>query len=398
MPLRIDDSKATHLFFAQDEKQRICLGCGKVQRYDYKSSGRNFYVLAGLRYVDGQLVYCHNGRCPLRYKPMHPPEELALAPLGKGHGYDVIASIGQLRYGESLTRDEIRARLQREFPELVISVRQVETLYKLYGALVSGTTLKDPAVTKLIQGNKAIVLALDGAKPIKDHESVWFVRDVISGVTLAALAMRSCTKDALVRLLKPIKGFARAIGVPVVGVVSDAEPKVRAAVKAVFPKVRHQLCQFHYVGNLADPLVTKDRALHKAISESVPELGQIERKVQEDAAAKGTTLSKGQASVIGDLCETIRAVLRRPGKPPFDPPGLRLFKELQELRQIAQQMKGAKKGGPIYRRSSIFWPLSTTSATTKSGSASSTRTSMTSQTSSSSKRRQPRGPSVFFAR
>ena len=85
--------------------------CGEPQRYDYKSSGRYFYVLAGLRYVDGQIVYCHNGRCPLRYKPMHPPKELTLAPPSKGHGFDVIACVGRLRYGERLTRPEIKTRL-----------------------------------------------------------------------------------------------------------------------------------------------------------------------------------------------------------------------------------------------------------------------------------------------
>src|SRR6267143_427799 len=101
MRTQIDDSKVTHLFFAQEE--RICPGCGEPQRYDYKSSGRYFYLLSGLKYLDGQIVYCHNGRCPLRYKPMHPLEELAYAPPKKGHGFDVIARIGQLRYGDELT-------------------------------------------------------------------------------------------------------------------------------------------------------------------------------------------------------------------------------------------------------------------------------------------------------
>lgn len=351
MPPKVDGSRATRHFFAF--QNRTCPGCGKAQRYKYKSSGRHFFHLSGLQYVDAQIVYCDNGRCALRFKPMHPPEELARAPLRKGYGFDVIARIGQMRYSNSLTRLEIKSRLGKEFPLLVISERQVENLYKLYGALVSGTTLQDPAVIKLIKKNKALVLSLDGAKPIKDHESVWFVRDVISGVTLAALAMRSCTTKALVRLLKPIKEFAASIGVPVVGVVSDAEPKNRAAVKAVFPRARHQLCQFHYVGNLADPLVKEDRKLHKCIKESLSGLGEVERKIQEDAIAKLSALSKPQASVLGDLCETIRAVLHRTGKPPFDPPGLRLFKELQELREIAQQMKRAKKGGPTYKRSSI---------------------------------------------
>lgn len=396
MPPKPDGSVATRHFFPFDD--RTCLGCGQPQRYKYKSSGRYFYQLGGLQYVDAQIVYCCNGRCPLRFMPMHPPRELAMAAPKKKYGFDVIACIGHMRYRDTLTRLEILTRLGKEVPQLVISEREVEVLYKLYGALVAGTTLKDPAVIKVIKKNKAIVLSLDGAKPIKDHESVWFVRDLVSGVTLAAIAMRSCTKKALVRLLRPIKEFARSIGVPVVGVVSDAESKVRSAVKDVFPRVRHQLCQFHYVGNLAEPLVKKDHKLHKAIKESMPELGDIERKIQQEVATKGSSLSKPHASVLGDLCEIIRTLLRRPGKPPFDPPGLKLFQELQELRQVAQEMKRAKKGGPIYRRSSIFSRSLTSSETTRKGFVTSTRTSTKWQTSSSSRPRRPGEPSAFSAR
>ncbi len=398
MPHPIDDSKATHLFFPQKDADRTCPGCGRPQRYKYKSSGHYFYLLDGLRFVTGQIVYCDNGRCPLRFKAMHPPEELALVPQHKLHGFDAIATIGHMRFRDHLTRSEILGRLGKDFPRLAISERQVETLYKLYGALISGTTMKDPAVIKKIKSKRAIVLSLDGAKPIKDQESVWFIRDLISGVTLAARAMRSCTKPALVDLLKSIKEFARTIGVPVVGVVSDAEPKVRAAVKAVFPRVRHQLCQLHYVTNLAEPLVNKDRQLHKDIKESMPGLGQIEREIQTDAESKGSSLSKPQASALGDLCEMIRAVLKRTGKPPLNPPGLRLFQELNELRQMAQEMRVAKKGGPICRRSLSFSRSSRSSVTTRSVSAGSMRTSAMSPTSSSSRRRQPRAQSASCAR
>ena len=198
MRTKIDPTKATHIFFPQ--KDRVCPGCGEPQRYDYKSSGRYFYLLSGLNFLEGQIVCCHNGHCALRYKPMHPAEELAYAPTKKGHGFDVIARVGQHRYGDKLTRLEILARLEKEYPDLVISERQVENLYKLYGKLVSGSTLMDREVIAAMKGNKVIVLSLDGAKPIRNNDSVWFVRDVVSGITLAAQAMTSCTAEALVKL------------------------------------------------------------------------------------------------------------------------------------------------------------------------------------------------------
>lgn len=344
MCLKIDDSKATHISLPQPPEGRTCPACGEEQRYYYKSSGRYFYLRSGLKYLDGQIVYCHNGQCPLRFKPMHPPEELALVPPLKGYGFDVIASIGQSRYGEELRRLEIKAQLARDFPLVEISERQIETLYKLYGQLVSGSTLKDPEVIAKIKANKVMVLSTDGAKPIRNNDSVWFVRDVVSGITLAAMAMTSCTKAALVKLLIPIKEFARRHNVHVVGIVSDKESKILAAVKQVFPKARHQYCQLHYVANLAKPLVKQDLELANEVrKEARGEVGKIEESTKENTGP-GKSLNPAQAKVILRLCEGIRSVLRFPGRPPFEPPGLRLLEQLRTLRDLVHKM-GREKGG-----------------------------------------------------
>ena len=134
MRLQINDSKVTTLFFPA--KSRTCPACGHEQRYAYKSCGRHFFQLDGVYYVDGQIVRCLNGRCPLVYKVMHPPEEDALVGRKKGFGFDVIARIGHLRFNDVLTRLEIKERLGAEHPSLVISERQVEVLFNLYAKLV----------------------------------------------------------------------------------------------------------------------------------------------------------------------------------------------------------------------------------------------------------------------
>jgi hypothetical protein len=394
MRLQINDSKVTHLFFASTE--RTCPGCGREQRYAYKSSGRHFYQLDGLYYLDAQIVHCFNGQCPLRYRRMHPPGELALVPPKKGFGFDVIARIGQLRFGRKLTRAEIKARLAIDHPALEISERQVEYLFDLYGELVAGTVLTDPEVIKRIRANKAMVLSIDGSKPMRDHESVWFVRDLMSGITLAAAAMGSCTTAALVGLLTPVKLFAREHGVAVAGIVSDAEPVVRSGVRKVFPKIRHQLCQFHYVDNLADPLAKEDRKLREAVKEAMRDLGKIESAIKADHS-KGGGLTKAQTELLEEVGDGIRSILRDNGKPPFEPPGLILVEKLKVLRKLVAQMT-REKGGAFFGHSSNSSPSQTKSKRTKVGSVSSTRTSGTSEKSSLQKVRQPRERNASFAR
>ena len=354
MPLRIDSSKATRHFFAQ--QTRCCPACGHEQRYNYKSSGRYFYCNDGLHYVDGQIVYCYNGACPLRFKPMHPPEELSLAAPLQGHGFDVIATIGQLRYGEGLKRSAIHMRLAQDYPALKISERQVQELWELYGELVSGSTLTDHKVIAKIKRGKVMVLSLDGAKPIRNNDSVWFVRDVVSGITLAAQAMTSCTTEALVKLLEPINVFSRGHKIPVVGVVSDKEAKILAAVRRVFPRARHQYCQLHYVTNLAKPLAKQDQELLKETRKAMRgKVGEIQKAIKEDTGP-GKALSRSQSEVLVDLCEGIRSALRFGGKQPFEPPGLKLIEQLTGLRELICKMK-REKGGLIFVRWTSFSSL-----------------------------------------
>jgi hypothetical protein len=353
MAVPINDSKATRLFFPQKPENRLCPACGHPQRYDYKSSGRHFYQLTGLYYVDGQIVYCHNGTCSLRYKPMHPPEELLLAPPGRGHGFDVMACIGHRRYGDEMTRPEIKAWLEAHHPALVISERQIQNLWELYGALVSQSTLADPAVIAKIKTNRVMVLSLDGAKPILGQDAVWFVRDLVSGITLAAKAMASCTTASLVELLTPLKRFAQKHRVQVVGIVSDKENKLVAAVKGVFPKVRHQYCQLHFVTNLAKPLVKADRKLLGEVRESLSgKVADVEKLIQAHTG-KGQALSQDESAMLQELCLAIRSVLRFNAKPPFDPPGLRLLENLSALRELVRQMR-LEKGALLPRPSQDY--------------------------------------------
>lgn len=324
---------------------RVCPACGKPQRYDYKSSGRSIRRLDEFLFLEVQIVFCRNGRCPLVRKGMHPPEEWALSPAYERFGSDVIAACGLLHFVEGLGRDAIVARLKKEHG-VQMSPRTANRLFDLFGALVSGSHLEDPMLIQELQKQRVMVLSLDGAEPIKGCDPVWFVRDVTSGLVLAARAMKSCrAADISALLLLPVKTFAEAHGIRIVGVVSDAEDNIRAAVRTTLPGVPHQLCQIHYVKNLAKPLKAADGALHRELKKEARGLRQIERDIRDATEPEGELSTEDGESLL-DICTAIRSVLKDGGKLPFKPPGLKLFEQLVELQRALAEM-ARKKGGPL---------------------------------------------------
>lgn len=323
---------------------RCCPVCGGRQRYDYKSSGRSIRRLDEFLFVEVQIAYCTNGRCPLVRKGMHPPEEWALSPAYERFGSDVIAACGLLHFVEKLGRDAIVSRLRTQYG-VEMSPRTANRLFDLYGALVSGSHLDDPLLIRELQKQRVMVISLDGAEPIKGCDPVWFVRDVTSGLVLAAKAMSSCRgQDIAALLLQPVKEFAERHRIRIVGVVSDAEDNIRAAVRTTLPGVPHQLCQIHYVKNLAKPLKAADGSLHRELKKGARGLRQLERDIRAAADSPGDLDAQDAESLL-DICTAIRSVLKDGGKLPFKPPGLKLFEQLIELQEALAEM-AREKGGP----------------------------------------------------
>ena len=76
-------------------------------------------------------------------------------------------------------------------------------------------------------------------------------------------------------LLREVK--ASLPPVPVKGIISDGEKAIGAAVREVFPKIPHQLCQIHYLRDAAKPIVEADRHAATQLKAQVRGIRPIER-------------------------------------------------------------------------------------------------------------------------
>lgn len=74
---------------------------------------------------------------------------------------------------------------------------------------------------------------------------------------LGAANLQPASAAVLDGLLRPVQ----ETGLPVLGVISDAQESIRLAVARVFPGVPHQACQYHARREAAEPLWEPDRHL-----------------------------------------------------------------------------------------------------------------------------------------
>jgi len=120
--------------------------------------------------------------------------------------------------------------------------------------------------------NGGLIIPLDGLAPEGGEPQLWFIRELLSGVTLGSGWMTQQDHTAFESFLKPLKKLPW----PILAVLSDKQTGLAPAIATVLPKSKHQFCQAHYLGNLAKPLIQDDSTLCVEIRKAVRgEIGKL---------------------------------------------------------------------------------------------------------------------------
>ena len=164
------------------------------------------------------------------------------------------------------------------------------------------------------------------------------LRDCLSGTVLLARSLLSSTASDVAALLREV---VAAVGVPVIGVISDGQPSIRKAIRQVLPGVPHQLCQFHFLREAAHPVYEADRHAKKELKKQVRGIRAIER------ASEGR--SDPEAAVVSGYCAAVRSAITDDGRAPLAASGLKLKKRLE---RIADSLDRATQKGAARRASS----------------------------------------------
>lgn len=247
------------------------------------------------------------------------------------YGFDVLALVGELRFRQHLTIAEITAELTKR--GVVTSERNAMRLYERYLTLLraSVTAHVRQSLEQVVQENKGIMLSMDGVQPEKGSEILYVVREVFSGTILAARNLKSGSTAELQTLLKPVKD----LGFPVIGLVSDGQQSIRLAMSGLWPDAPYQYCQYHYLKDIAKPVVDADRKLKTGIKKTLRGIREIEKQVEKETSP--------EAEIAKDYLAAVRSVLLEDGNPPLDLPGVRIYESAQAIQQSLERSL-SKKG------------------------------------------------------
>ena len=294
-----------------------CWSCGGVLWVAYHNRRRLTLLDAVVQFT---LVIrrCRTPSCA-RYRRAYRPEEEGALALPHGEfGLDVIALVGQLRYGEHRSVPEIHHALRER--GVVLAERTVGNLIERYEELVALRLTDQHRLRDRLTREGGVVLALDGMQPDVGHEVLWVIRDCLSGEPLLARSLLSATEADLAPLLREVK---EALPLPILGVVSDGQTSIRNAVASALPGIPHQLCQFHYLREAAKPIYEADRHAKKELKKAVRGVRPIERAVEGRTGP--------EAEVTRGYCLAVRSALTDDGRPPLCASGLTLRDRLAAI-------------------------------------------------------------------
>ena len=331
-----------------------CPECGHRLDFDY-ANYRTVTSLDAVTRLTLQIRRCPHPGCSRYHQPFRPEAEPHFALPHHEFGLDVIALIGRLRYAEHRSVPEIHRELTGR--RIALAERTVTNLLERYDELRALATADPQRLQRLLQGQKRVILAIDGLQPDVGHEVLWLLRDCLGGEVLLAKSLLSATIGDIAKLLAEVRD---ALPVPITGVVSDGQDSIRKAVARELPGIPHQLCHFHYLREAARPISEADRHAKKELKKRLCGVRTIERTVEEDDAAA--------AEIVRGYCAAVRAAVTDDGRPPLAAPGLRLYDRLEALAASLDRVAaragtlpvGLKKLRQLLRRgleeTAALWP------------------------------------------
>ncbi len=322
--------------------EHVCPECQRTLRQAMTLTRRTVITLEGVVRLIHAGYRCPDAQCEGHRRTYRSVQADALALPGMTYGLDVVLLAGRLRLREHRTVDEIHRELLSRLEPLggKIARREILYLFEAYCTLLRAASEAKDDVEWLaqVEKNGGILVSVDGIQPEKGNETVYLVRDALTGRVLAAENVTSSETAVMKDLLAPVVG----LGVKVLGTISDAQESELLALEQLWPDVPHQVCQFHVLRDAIGPAYEADRKVKTAMRKQLQPKLKALRKQLKQKPAQTTAGEAEQLVVLDDYALGAVSSLNRDGLTPFDFAAVQADEELDDVAQSLEHL--AQKG------------------------------------------------------
>ena len=321
-----------------------CPECHRTLREAVAVSRRTVITLDGVIKLNHAGYRCPDVECPGHQRTYRSPVADALALPYFTFGLDIVLLVGRLHLGKHQTVDEVHEELLERLAPLgvTISRREILYLFEAYCTLLraSSEVKDDQQWLSQVKKHGGIIVAVDGIQPEKGNETVYVVRDALTGRVLAAEQVTSSETAVMKALLAPVV----ALGVPVLGTITDAQESELQAVEQLWPKVPHQVCQFHALRDASQPAFDADKKTKTAMRKQLQPKVRAVRKQLSKQQSKAPPEEAKQLSVLDDYASGMLTALNTDGIQPFKDAAVEAAQALDDVEASLHRL--GKKGGP----------------------------------------------------
>jgi hypothetical protein len=193
-----------------------------------------------------------------------------------------------------------------------------------------------------VEKNGGMIVSIDGIQPDKGNETVYIVRDALTGRVISAENVTSSETAVMKQILTP----AVQLHIPVLGTISDAQESEMKALQELWPNVPHQVCQFHVLREASKPAYEEDRKIQTAMrKEMQPKVNSVRKQIKSHIQKGPKTEAEiEQLDILGDYALGIQTALNMDGTLPFKYAGLATKEVLDD---IATSLYGLEEKGGL---------------------------------------------------
>src|SRR6266571_5155809 len=321
-----------------------CPECHRTLHEAMTLTRRTVITLKGVIKLNHAGYRCPDVDCPGHQRTYRSPEADALALPYFTFGLDVVLLVGRLHLGKHQTVDEVHQELLERLAPLGVTMARREILYlfEAYCTLLRASSeVKDDQEWLLqVKKNGGIIVSVDGIQPEKGNETVYVVRDALTGRVLAAEQVTSSETAVMKALVAPVV----ALEVRVLGTITDAKARELQAVEQLWPQVPHQVCQFHALRDAAQPAFEADKKIRTAMRKRLqPKVRALRKQLKRDIP-QGSPTEAEQLAALDDYASGILSALNTDGIQPFKYAAVEAAQALDEVEASLQRL--LKKGQP----------------------------------------------------